>query len=206
MNYAISERMKQARLRRGISRQLLIDEINRDIDRPKERGTDFPKDLEFETYRRWEDGTNRVSLDWLPVLCRHLYCDIGYLFGEYEELTRVATDIRSETGLSVKALESLIGIYKYGPTDTLNAINTLLENEGIWMFLGHQAEEIEGKNPLSAIGTYLSGGNPTNGLILPNGERLHGENYTLVQALIDRTNLDAVQDSLKAVKKAASDG
>lgn len=205
MNYTIPERIKQARERRGISRQALIDEINQDIDRPQEKGDENPKDLQFETYRRWEDGTNRISFNWIPVICRHLHCDVGYLFGEYEELTRAASDICKETGLSEKAVESLMGIFRYGTQEELEAINTLLTNEDVWKFLGPQnAEKIKAANPLLAIGRYLSGGNPINGIVMPNGERVHGADYSRIQPLIDRVNLDAVDDALKAIKRAAS--
>lgn len=203
MNYTIFERVKQARIQRSISRQALIDEINQDIDRPKEKGKESPKDLEFETYRRWEDGTNKIPVNWIPTLCRHLRCDVGYLFGEYGGLTRVTSDICKETGLSEKAAESLIGIFRHGTKEELQAINTLLENEDMWKFLGPQnAEKLELENPLHNIGRYFSGGNATNGIIMPSGEKVCGEGYSRIQTFIDRANLDAVEDSLKAIKKA----
>lgn len=102
----ISNRIMAARKKRKLSRDALIEEINSDPMRPKDAAGDCLT-LEFETYRRWEDGTNRIKCEWLPVLCSHLSCDVGYLFGEYDELTRQKASVCAETGLSESAVEVL---------------------------------------------------------------------------------------------------
>lgn len=103
----ISERIQDARKRMGISREDLITLINKDPDRPISKRDKLPITLEFETYRRWEDGTNRIKLDWIPILCKYLKCDAGYLFGEYNELTHQKANIHYETGLSESAIDVL---------------------------------------------------------------------------------------------------
>lgn len=133
IKYTISKRIKEARTARGISREKLLDEINKDLDRPLEKGSKIPKCLSFETYRRWEDGTNAVNVEWIPVLCRHLYCDVGYLYGEYECRTRQATDVHEVTGLSENAIRVLSNLKRKAPNATIvqniiDTVNMLIEN------------------------------------------------------------------------------
>lgn len=57
---------------------------------------------------KWENGSALPTTALIPHICDILHCDVGYLFGEYELPTRELTDIASETGLSVEAVEELI--------------------------------------------------------------------------------------------------
>lgn len=171
-------------------------------------GPFLPEELKkIERKRRnisnWENGNNLPSLNDFISLCNTLDCDLDYLLGTCQFPRKDTPSIMEATGLSEKAAESLIGIFRYGPTDSLTAINALLEHEDFWKFFGRLTEKAEDENPLYAIGTYLSGGNPTNGVTMPNGTRIHGENYNDIQIFIDRAHLDKVQDTLKSIKKAA---
>ena len=86
-----------------ISRQKLTDILNSREDRPvigDEKAT-----LSLETLKKWEYGENPINIEWLPVICDVLGCDIGYLFGEYEEKRRETSDARTVTGLSEAVIE-----------------------------------------------------------------------------------------------------
>ena len=63
--------------------------------------------ISIDRLKMWENGTNPVELEWLPALCEVLECDVGYLFGEYGELTRQVSDICKETGLSEDAIKAM---------------------------------------------------------------------------------------------------
>ena len=196
----VGERLTKARNRKKITRQKLADELSHHGKAPASK-----RGVSYDRLKEWEYGNNAIPLEWIPAVCDVLECDVGYLFGEYEELTRQATDICKETGLSEKAADSLIGLHKFGPGKSFSALISLLENEVVWKFLGHKEEEITGINPITAIGNYLSGGNPVNGLILQNGARICGENYQMLQSLILRMYLDKVQEALKELKKTFHD-
>ena len=56
---------------------------------------------------KWENGKEFPTTVLIPQLCNILRCDVGYLFGDYELPTRELTDISSEIGLSVEAINEL---------------------------------------------------------------------------------------------------
>lgn len=58
--------------------------------------------------KQWERGENPVGLEFIPAICDVLHCDVGYLFGDYEEHYRVAADISAYTGLSEINVNRLI--------------------------------------------------------------------------------------------------
>lgn len=97
----IGSRLQAARGK--LSRQTLTDILNSREDRPvigDEKAT-----LSLETLKKWEYGANPINIEWLPVICDVLDCDIGYLFGEYEEKHRETSDACKVTGLSEAVIE-----------------------------------------------------------------------------------------------------
>lgn len=76
----------------------------------------------YDRFKKWENGENRVPIDAIPGLCAVLGCDTGYLFGEYEELTRQHADICSETGLTEDSVNAL------KEPDVMAAVNVLLSS------------------------------------------------------------------------------
>ncbi len=129
----IGARLKTARDKLGMSQEDLLERINIDSNRPIDKRDGEYVTLEFERYRRWEDGTNMVSNEWIPTLCKHLECDVGFLFGDYEELTRQKASIHNETGLNQTAIEvlQLLNIQSEVSTlrrNVLETINLLLEH------------------------------------------------------------------------------
>lgn len=110
MKELTGSRLKAARdgipgMRDKISRQKLVDTLNSREDRPVIG--DKKAELSLETLKKWEYGENPINIEWLPVICDVLDCDIGYLFGEYEERRRETSDACRITGLSEICIERL---------------------------------------------------------------------------------------------------
>lgn len=131
MKKLTGSRLKTARgaiphIRDKISRQKLTDILNSREDRPvigDEKGT-----LSLETLRKWEYGENPINIEWLPAICDTLDCDIGFLFGEYEERSRINADISAETGLSELAIQKLKRLHADYP-EYITIISALITNE-----------------------------------------------------------------------------
>lgn len=70
-----------------------------------------------ETVNSWANGRVLPSLDDLFKMCEIFECDLGHLLGEYEEKTRIAADIHSETGLSESAIQKLRSLDKTSDND-----------------------------------------------------------------------------------------
>lgn len=98
----VGERLTKARNRKKITRQELADELSHHGKAPASK-----RGVSYDRLKEWEYGNNAIPLEWIPAVCDVLECDVGYLFGEYEELTRQATDICKETGLSEDAVEAI---------------------------------------------------------------------------------------------------
>ena len=60
-----------------------------------------------QTIAKWENGTVIPQLEDMLNMCNLFGFELGYLLGEYELKTRVATDIHEQTGLSPEAIEYL---------------------------------------------------------------------------------------------------
>lgn len=91
----IGERIKAERTREGCSITLdtLADKIG----------------VTRQTISKWEKGEGTGPTVWdLVRLCEFFGCDYGYLIGDYACRTRIATDIREETGLSELAVTNLL--------------------------------------------------------------------------------------------------
>lgn len=101
----IGSRVKKARDKISLSRQKLTDILNSREDRPTLRGE--RDSLSPETLKKWEYGENPINIEWLPVICDVLDCDIGYLFGEYKEQRRETADVCKVTGLTETAVDIL---------------------------------------------------------------------------------------------------
>lgn len=121
------------------SRQKLTDTLNSREDRPiigDEKAT-----LSLETLKKWEYGENPINLEWLPLICDELDCDIGYLFGEYEEKRRKTSDVCASTGLETPNADYLImlqTVIKETPYSSyrhkfyLDTVNSLLKSKLFW--------------------------------------------------------------------------
>ena len=102
----MAERVKMVRESVGLTQQGLVDRINASKATPPE------KTLEVSAFKKWENATNFIPTEWIPALCDALGVDTGYLFGEYPERTRTASDLCAVTGLSEKGAAGLIQAYK----------------------------------------------------------------------------------------------
>lgn len=100
----IGSRLREAREKRGaaFSRKVIVDLLNA---HPKAPSFKARKVLQEGTYKKWETAENAIQLEWIPAICDVLDCDIGYLFGEYEERRRETSDVCKVTGLSEAVIE-----------------------------------------------------------------------------------------------------
>lgn len=64
-------------------------------------------EMTTERLKQWEYGNNPISHEWIPAICEVLNCDVGYLFGEYEEMRRELSDAHKTTGLSEESIKIL---------------------------------------------------------------------------------------------------
>lgn len=152
----MGQRLKQARqdkehTRRNLSRRKLCEELLASKKAPKEASTTEIEKLE-NRLKQWEYGNNPVSIEWIPAICDVLGCDVGYLFGEYQEYRRVTSDIAKETGLREKAVENVIKLYRNNKIDWgLDTLNFLLESSEIEFFLYYiTAYSLSGKQTVES--------------------------------------------------------
>lgn len=106
---SVNFRLKQAREQRGYTIQALVDRIDQDPNRPE-----LKKSFKYDRYKGWEYGQNAIPIEWIPTLCRNLECDSGYLFGEYDELTRELSDIYTATRLTETAVKNIRKLDRFG--------------------------------------------------------------------------------------------
>lgn len=66
-------------------------------------------EMTVERLKQWEYGNNPIAHEWIPAICEVLNCDVGYLFGEYEEERREFSDAHETTGLSKDSIKILAG-------------------------------------------------------------------------------------------------
>lgn len=103
----MGQRIQQARGK--LSRAKFSDKLNACANRP----IDSKKldEMNVERLKQWEYGNNPVALEWIPAICEVLDCDVGYLFGEYEEMKRTFSDVCTVTGLSEESIIQLDRMY-----------------------------------------------------------------------------------------------
>jgi len=90
----------------------------------------------------WEqqDENGRIPpLDDLLNMCNAFDCDLGYLLGEYDCKTRVATDIQAKIGLSEKAIQKLINNLE-DEKISHEALSQMIEHAEFNNFLGDLTE------------------------------------------------------------------
>lgn len=167
---------------------------------------------------KWESGKDIPTLDDALKLCSIFECELGYLLCEpnYALKDGRKTDIQKETGLSSRAVDSLIGICQYGPAATRRVLNLLLENELMWKFFTEGRpinDRIEGINLLWFIAQYLNSENDPSMFLVSLGDttypnskvEIFPENYVThgkpLKALMDRAHLESINDALKKIKQ-----
>jgi transcriptional regulator with XRE-family HTH domain len=100
--YIIGQRIKKERERLGIDQTVFGEEtlvaINQEL-----------KQVGRTAVYAWENGTRLPKLEYLLVMCEAFDCELGYLLGEpnYENRTRIKTDICNVTNLSEEAVAYL---------------------------------------------------------------------------------------------------
>lgn len=91
----IGSRIKEEREHLGLTQTELLNRI-------------YKSEKSHKTLTAWETGKRLPDLDSLALMADIFHCDIGYLLGDYNEHTRVSSDIVKETALSEKAVELLV--------------------------------------------------------------------------------------------------
>ena len=146
MKKIIGQRLTKVRKARGLTRQGAVDTLNENSHAPSFK---CRKLLGIETYKKWEYGENPVDIEWIPSICEVYSCDVGYLFGNYEEFTKELAKIKADTGLEQETASVLRSIkYRsdmegdsgsYGlaasSTHALRALNCLIQNENNFYLL-----------------------------------------------------------------------
>lgn len=128
-------RLKEARSRSDLhlSRQKLADLISQNEKAPIVDGV--KGSVSPDRLKQWEYGNNPIDLEWIPAICDVLSCDVGYLFGDYEELRRETSDAVKETGLTVDAVEQLRRIASSPQKYRLEIISYMIESNRYSIFL-----------------------------------------------------------------------
>lgn len=106
-----SERLRSARKKCELRQQDAVDKISSSPLAPRGEGSDEPQFIQLETYKKWEYGVNQINIEWIPAICDTYNCDVGYLFGEYEEMKRTFSDVCTVTGLSEESIIQLDRMY-----------------------------------------------------------------------------------------------
>lgn len=153
----VGKRMKAARESLdGVSQGKLVEKINLDkyalqaryarqsgIKDPKKRAgvvqkvVQGDKDLAEARYKNWELGNNPADIRWIPLVCKALGCDAGYLFGEYDEKTRDHNIAKETTGLSIESIDEIISHRNNGDDKGLEILSKLLTNRKFWAALAY---------------------------------------------------------------------
>ena len=124
----VGKNIQRARDKKGLSRKELADQLSELGDRPiiNKRQEDMSEDR----LKKWEYGENAINIEWIPLICRILDCDVGYLFGEYEEYTIDKQKIKEKTKLSTKTVDWLLRNKTENP-QFINALNELFEYDDL---------------------------------------------------------------------------
>ena len=128
INSTIGERLRAARMLTESSRKQLAKDICNNAKAPEQKRL-TTEELEArlaERIRQWESGANPLDVRWIPAICDVLKCDVGYLFGDYEEQTRTKSDIVKETWLSEKAVQNILYMKEHD-FSALVALSAFLE-------------------------------------------------------------------------------
>ena len=112
----IGSRIRAARELSKLSRnelaaRLLDNELYPEVA-PRKGSNEITTPIEKLSNRikQWERGENPVGLEYIPSICDVLHCDVGYLFGNYDEHYHTFADISAVTGLTEENINRLIFI------------------------------------------------------------------------------------------------
>ena len=112
----VGKRIELARKSKKLSRSALAELLIKNelcpVVTTRKNTSDIktPAEALTDRLKQWEYGNNPVDLEFIPAICKVLECDVGYLFAEYKEKSRISSDLCSVTGLSEKAVNKLIDL------------------------------------------------------------------------------------------------
>ncbi|MDL2318467.1 helix-turn-helix domain-containing protein [Eubacteriales bacterium OttesenSCG-928-A19] len=114
----LGKRIKDERKRAGLTQEKLMKKLEGSSN-------------SYRLLGRWEKGDARPQFYQMIKLAEIFDCDFGYLIGEYDCRTRVATDIHMETGLSEGAIRLLQKMKKKSQYKYLDTISLLIDQAEI---------------------------------------------------------------------------
>ena len=79
-----------------------------------------------QTIGKWEKGEVLPDMEQLLLMCDLFNCELGYLLCEYDCKTRNTTDITEITGLSEKAVNSIIGLKNSEISDVIYTLSKVV--------------------------------------------------------------------------------
>lgn len=99
----MGNQLRRAREGDRLKRPEFVQRLKESTKAPTESRTE----MTVERLKQWEYGNNPIGHEWIPAICEVLNCDVGYLFGEYEERRRELSDVHKITGLSESSIKIL---------------------------------------------------------------------------------------------------
>lgn len=117
----IGNKIKELRKEAGWTQEILAHEMNL-------------SENSRSTIRNWEKGERLPTTDQLIQLCGLFHCDIGFLFGDYEQRYRSLADISEITGLSESAIRRILAL-RNGAPYLLSILNQIIEAAEFLPFL-----------------------------------------------------------------------
>lgn len=199
----IGKRIHDLRKENGLTQAELLEKI-------------YMSTTSVASLRNWEKGLVVPPLESLVAMASVFGCDIGYLLCDHDGKRLDIEDIAQTTGLSIQSVENIIGMNEYSPSRNIDGLNILLEKSTTWRFLAHKDERTPEYDATYALANYLLPRGTVFQVRSTDGKQsaqfaendyVHSPDTNVLYkagALVDRMNLDALEDALKHLKKTVS--
>lgn len=118
--HIIGDRIRKNRKEKELSQEQLAEYLEQITTNPIKR----------QTVARWENGNPIKKIEQLTALCEIFDCDMSYLLCECDTKHIRTQDISSSTGLSEKAIDTLISLRKI-ESQLPDTISRIIENKNL---------------------------------------------------------------------------
>lgn len=118
--HIIGDRIRKNRKEKELSQEQLAEYLEQITTNPIKR----------QTIARWENGNPIKKIEQLTALCEIFDCDMSYLLCECDTKHIRTQDISSSTGLSEKAIDTLISLRKI-ESQLPDTISRIIENKNL---------------------------------------------------------------------------
>ena len=95
------------------------------------------------TIAKWERGDSSPNVTMIPLICKALDCDAGYLFGEFDTPHKEAQDIMKQTSFSSHASEKIFFYSRSERPEKIGSKEDIkwgLGKEDFWKFINDLLE------------------------------------------------------------------